>query len=181
VVAAPFVAEAQQGIKIARIGMLLPGFATDPSERYVGAFKQGLRDLGYTEGWNIAVDVRYAEGQQERLPGLVAELLRLKVDILVTGATRPTRAAKDATSTVPIVMADVGNPVAAGFVASLARPGGNITGVSSLSEELFLRRSALGSRALLCCWTRPIQRILSTSEEASLRPKHCGCHSEQPT
>jgi putative tryptophan/tyrosine transport system substrate-binding protein len=121
--AVPRPVEAQQATKIAHIGMLLPGVATDPSEPYVGAFRQGLRDLGYVEGRNLVVEIRYAEGQQERLPNLVAELLRLKIDVLVTAATRPTRAAQEATNTVPIVMADVGNPIAAGFVTSLpARP-----------------------------------------------------------
>ena len=148
VFAAPLAVEAQQVAKTARIGVLLPGSATDPSERYVGAFRQGLRDLGYTEGRDLTLEIRYAEGQQERLPSLVAELLGLKIDVLVTAATRPTRAAQEATNTVPIVMADVGNPIAAGFVASLARPGANITGVSALSEELSTKRLELLKEAI---------------------------------
>jgi putative tryptophan/tyrosine transport system substrate-binding protein len=184
---APIAAEAEQTGKIARIGILLPGVATDPSEPYIGAFKQGLRDLGYIEGQNIAFEVRYAEGNVDSLPKLVTELLSLKVDVLVTAATRPTRAAKDATGTVPIVMADVGNPIAAGFVASLGRPGGNITGVSALSEELSTKRLELLKEAVpkvsrvgvLLDPTHPTNSLdFAKSESAakalrlSLRPAH---------
>ena len=95
------------------------------------AFRQGLRELGYVEGKNIIIEYRNAEGKFDRLPALAAELVRLKVDVIVTGGPPSTRAAKEATSTISIVMAQVGDPVGNGFVASLARPGGNITGLST--------------------------------------------------
>jgi len=100
------------------------------------AFRQGLRELGYVEGKNIVVEYRYAEENPDRLPALAAELVRLKVDVLVTGGGGITRAAKNVTNTIPIVMAQDGDPVANGFVASLAQPGGNITGLSNLNPEI---------------------------------------------
>src|SRR4029077_2506370 len=109
----------------------------------IEAFRQGLRELGYVEGKNIVVEYRDAEGKQDRLPALAAELVRLKVDVIVTPGTLPTRVTKEATSTIPIVMAQVGDPVGSGFVASLARPGGNITGLSSLAPELSGKRLEL--------------------------------------
>ena len=95
------------------------------------AFRQGLRELGYVEGKNIVIESRYADGKLDRLPALAAELVRLKVDVIVTGGRAVTRAAKEATSTIPIVMTNDTDPVGSGFVASLARPGGNITGLSN--------------------------------------------------
>jgi putative ABC transport system substrate-binding protein len=103
------------------------------------AFRQGLRDLGYVEGQNLVIESRYAEGREERLPDLAAELVRLKVDVIVAGGPA-IRAAQHATSTIPIVMAVTGDPVQSGYVASLARPGGNITGVSVLGAELTGKR-----------------------------------------
>jgi putative ABC transport system substrate-binding protein len=100
------------------------------------AFRQGLRELGYVEGKNIFIEWRFAEGKLERLNEFAAEFVRLKVDVIVTAAPGPTRAAKKATSTIPIVMAFDNDPVANGFVASLARPGGNITGLSTLAPEI---------------------------------------------
>src|SRR5256885_8029176 len=100
------------------------------------AFRQGLRKLGYVEGKNIFIEWRSADGKLDRLPALAAELVHLKVDIIVTGGRSATRAAKDATSTIPIVMTQDSDPVANGFIASLARPGGNITGLSTLAPEL---------------------------------------------
>ena len=102
----------------------------------VEAFRQGLRELGYVEGKNIVIEWRCAEGKFDRLPDLAAELVRLKVDVIVTGGPAATRAAKEATTTIPIVMANDSDPVGNGFVASLARPGGNITGLSTLAPEL---------------------------------------------
>ena len=102
----------------------------------IEAFRQGLRELGYVEGKNIVIEWRYAEGKPDRLPALAAELVRLKVDVIVTGGPVATRAAKEATSTIPIVMAQDSDPVGSGFVASLARPGGNITGLATLAPEL---------------------------------------------
>ena len=137
-----FSVEAQQGAKgIHRIGVLWAGTASEGSTRRE-AFRQGLRDLGYVEGKNIAFEYRYADGKPDRLPALAAELVRLKVDVIVTTpiATRP---AKEATNTIPIVTPQFGDPVASGLVASLARPGGNITGLSQLGPELGSKRLEL--------------------------------------
>ena len=106
----------------------------------VEAFRQGLRELGYVDGKNIVIELRSAEGEQDRLPALVAELVRLKIDIIVSAGPSVTRAAKAATTTIPIVMAQDSDPVGSGFVASLARPGGNITGLSTLSPEISGKR-----------------------------------------
>jgi putative ABC transport system substrate-binding protein len=103
-------------------------------------FRQGLRELGYVEGKNIIIEWRHHEGKVDRLPTLAAELVRLKVDIIITAGAPAARAAKEATSTVPIVMTQIGDPVGSGFVASLARPGGNITGLSILAPELSGKR-----------------------------------------
>ena len=107
---------------------------------FVEGFRRGLRDRGYFEGRNLVIEIRSAEGKFERLPALVAELLALKVDVIVTGGTPATLAAKKATSTVPIVFAAAGDPVTSGLVASLARPGGNVTGLSMLSADLIGKR-----------------------------------------
>jgi putative ABC transport system substrate-binding protein len=136
------VATAQQPTKVPRIGFLL---ATSPSAnaaRYE-AFRQGLRELGYVEGKNIVIDRRFAEGKLDRLPSLAAELVRLNVDVIVTTGGISTRAAKEATVTIPIVMVQDNDPVANGFVASLARPGGNITGLATLAPELSGKRLEL--------------------------------------
>ncbi len=128
-------AEAQQPTKIPRIGFLSGGFPSTNSARHE-AFRQGLRELGYVEGKNIVVEYRYAEGKADRERELAAELARLKVDVIVTTGPTVTRAAKEATVTISIVMAQDTDPVGNGFVASLARPGGNITGLSTLAPEL---------------------------------------------
>jgi putative ABC transport system substrate-binding protein len=107
------------------------------------AFRQGLRECGYMEGETIAVEYRWAEGRHDWLPDLAAELAQLKVDSLVTAGTQTSRAAKQATSTIPIVMAHVGDPVGSGLVASLARPGGNITGVSVFGHEMAVKQLEL--------------------------------------
>jgi putative ABC transport system substrate-binding protein len=130
--AAPLAAPAQQPGKTARVGFLF--FVTSPF--LDEAFREGLRELGYVEGQNIAIEYRSAEGKSEQLPGLAAELVRLKVDVIVAAAPPATEAAKRATSTIPIVFAVSGDPVAAGLVASLARPGGNITGLASIAAEV---------------------------------------------
>ena len=128
-------AEAQQPTKNPRIGYLSGSSpSTSPARRE--AFWQGLRELGYVEGKNIVIEQRYAEGKFDRLPALAAELVRLKVDIIVTAGPQTTRPAKEATSTIPIVMAQDPDPVGNGFVASLARPGGNITGLATFAPEL---------------------------------------------
>jgi putative tryptophan/tyrosine transport system substrate-binding protein len=137
-----FPAQAQQPTKIPRIGYLSPNSLSFNPAR-IEAFRQGLRELGYVEGKNIVIEYRNTEGKLDRLPSLAAELVRLKVDIIVTTSPAPTRAAKEATSTIPIVFAQDGDPVASGFVASLARPGGNITGLSTLAPELSGKRLEL--------------------------------------
>ena len=136
------IAEAQQPGKIPRIGFLFVNFASSTPARYE-AFRQGLRELGYVDGKNIVIESRYAEGKVDRLPALLDELVRLKVDVIVTTGPSRTRAAKEASVTIPIVMAVDIDPVGSGFVASLARPGGNITGLSSLSSELSGKRLEL--------------------------------------
>jgi len=128
-------AEAQQPKKVPRIGFLL-GVSPSAMAPRTEAFRQGLRELGYVEGKNIIIEWRYAEGKLDRLPALAAELVRLNVEVIVTGGPQATRPAKEATATIPIVMGFDNDPVGSGFVASLARPGGNITGLSSLSPEI---------------------------------------------
>jgi len=135
-------AEAQQPTKVPVIGRLGASSPSAEAAR-VEAFRQGLRELGYIEGKNIVIEWRHAEGKLNRLPTLAAELVRLKVEVIVTGGANATEAAKKATSTIPIVMAQSGDPVADRFVASLARPGGNITGLSRLSRELSGKRLEL--------------------------------------
>jgi ABC-type uncharacterized transport system substrate-binding protein len=137
-----FLAEAQQLAKIPRIGFLNALFPTTNPAR-IEAFRQGLRDAGYVEGKNIVLEYRYAERKVGRLSTLAAELVRLKVDVIVTSASQETRAAKAATSTIPIVMINEPDPVGTGLVASLARPGGNITGLSTLSPQLSGKRLEL--------------------------------------
>jgi putative ABC transport system substrate-binding protein len=133
--AAPLAAEAQQAAKVARIGYLAGNLAASPHVHE--AFRQGLRDLAYVEGRNVVIEYRDAEGKPERLPALAAELVALKVDVIVAaGGTRGALAAKQATRTIPIVFAVVGDPVTDGLVTSLARPGGNVTGSSLLAPEL---------------------------------------------
>jgi putative ABC transport system substrate-binding protein len=135
ILASTHLANAQQPTKVPRIGFLLASSASANSAR-VEAFRQGLRELGYVEGKNIVIESRYAEGKIDRLPALVADLVRLKVDVILSAGPAVTRPASEATKTIPIVMAQDGDPVANGFVASLARPGGNITGLSTLAPEL---------------------------------------------
>jgi putative tryptophan/tyrosine transport system substrate-binding protein len=137
-----FAAEAQQPTKVPRIGFLSTAAHSSLSFR-LEAFRQGLRELGFIEGKNIAIEYRSAEGKPDRLPELAAELVRLKVDCIVTAGDTPTRAAKQATSTIPIITTSVGDPVGYGFVASLARPGGNITGLSTYSTDLAGKRLEL--------------------------------------
>jgi putative ABC transport system substrate-binding protein len=138
-VAVAVIAEAQQAKKIPRIGFLAVNPATSRQE----AFREGLHELGYVEGKNIVIEWRTADGQSDRLPDLAAELVRLKVDAIVTAGAASTRPAKAATVTIPIVMALDNDPVGSGFVASLARPGGNITGLSQMAPELAGKRLEL--------------------------------------
>ncbi len=137
--AGPLAADAQPLAKVPRIGVLALGAGPEVIER----FREGLRQLGYVEGQNIAIELRDAEGKSERLSGLATDLVRLKVDIIVSQGSTATRAAREATATIPIVMAPGDDPVASGLVASLARPGGNITGVPTLSGEVGAKRLQL--------------------------------------
>jgi putative ABC transport system substrate-binding protein len=141
--AAPLAADAQPAGKMPRIGVLRPGVSPGEPGRGADRFFQALRDLGYIEGQTIALEVRWAENQPERLPDLATELVRLPVDIIVAGDTAGALAAKHATSTIPIVMAVSFDPVRDGLVASLARPGGNITGLSIMVPELAGKRLEL--------------------------------------
>jgi putative ABC transport system substrate-binding protein len=139
--AAPLVVEAQPAGKVSRIGFLFFG-APGPSAE-ADAFRQGLRDLGYIEGQNTTIEYRFAGGQVERLPELASELARLKVDVIVASNTPSAMAAKAATSTIPIVFAVVADAVGAGLISNFARPGGNITGLTSISSELSGKRLEL--------------------------------------
>jgi putative ABC transport system substrate-binding protein len=133
---------AQQPKKVIRLGFLAATSASTEKSR-IEAFRQGMRELGYVEGKNIVIEWRFAEGKLDRLPDLAAELVLLKVDVIVTAGPNSTRAVKEATATIPIVMGLDTDPVGSGVVASLARPGGNITGLSSLQPELSGKRLEL--------------------------------------
>ena len=139
---APLPVEAQQKARMYRIGFL--GNSTASLEaNLVGPFREGLRERGYVEGQNIVIEYRWAEGKYDRFPALIAELLAQKVEVIVTAGTPASLAVKKATTSVPLVMVAVGDPVATGLVASLARPGGNITGLTSISEDLEGKRLEL--------------------------------------
>jgi ABC-type uncharacterized transport system substrate-binding protein len=131
---APLAATAQSPTPVHRVGYLLG--STREQEPALEAFLEGMRALGYVEGQNLVMEYRAAEGQYERLPALAAELVRLKVDVLLAVITPAALAAKDATTTIPIVMMGIGDPVGSGLVASLARPGGNVTGLASVQTDL---------------------------------------------
>jgi putative ABC transport system substrate-binding protein len=155
VLAAPLAAEAQQAAKIFRIGYL----ATNPTPHFQEAFRQGLRDLGYVEGRNLVIEDRDAEGKPERLPALAAELVALKVDVIVAPAsTLAALAAKQATRALPVVFIGTADPVTSGLVTSLARPGGNVTGLSNLAPELvgkwleLLKRAVPGVSRVAALW-----------------------------
>jgi putative ABC transport system substrate-binding protein len=147
VIAAPLAAEAQRQAQVARIGVI-PSGSPATSAPSVDAFRQRLRELGYVEGRNVAIEVRYAVAQPERFRGQAVELVGLGVDVIVASNTLATRAAKDERSTIPIVMVTVGDAVGAGLVRSLSRPGGNITGHSFLGPELALKGFDLLTEAL---------------------------------
>ena len=139
--AAPLAVEAQQAAKVARIGILSLNTAASP--RVPEAIRQGLRDLGYVEGRTVVIEYRDAEGKPERLPALATELVVLKVDVIMALGTLQALAAKQATKTIPIVFGGVADPVTSGLVTSLARPGGNVTGLSALTPELVGKRLEL--------------------------------------
>jgi putative tryptophan/tyrosine transport system substrate-binding protein len=149
-------AEAQPAVKIARIGYLAADMSANP--HFPEAFRQGLRDHGYVEGQNVVIEYRSADGHLERLPKLAAELVRLRIDVLVSEGTPPSLAAKQATETIPIVFGASADAVGSGLVASLARPGGNITGLSFLGPELvgksvqLLKEVVPGASRLAVLW-----------------------------
>jgi len=165
-------AMAQQASKIARIGILS---ATTPAALgpSVEAFKEGMRDLGYVEGKSFVLEVRYGEGKVERIQEFARELVRLKMDVIITPADQSIAAAKRETQTIPIVMALSGDPVGAGFVASLARPGGNITGLSNISPELsgkrleLLREAVPGLSRVTLLWNPDVRGAILDYKEAA--------------
>jgi putative ABC transport system substrate-binding protein len=144
VVVAPLVGHAQQLDRVRRLGLLLPYIESDPqAQARVTAFRAALHERGWTDGRNIRFEFRYTEGQSDRLPALAVDLVQKPIDAVLTAGTESTDAARRATKTIPIVMAAVGDPIAAGFIASLARPGGNVTGASLLATELTAKRLQL--------------------------------------
>jgi putative ABC transport system substrate-binding protein len=145
VLLAPLAAEAQPARSAARVGYLETG---EVRPRPWEAFKGRLRELGHVEGRTVAFEIRAADGRSDRLPALAAELVRLKVDVILTAGTAAARAAKEATATIPIVMATGGDPVGLGLVATLGRPGGNVTGLTTLSRELSAKRLEMLREAL---------------------------------
>jgi putative ABC transport system substrate-binding protein len=142
ILASFYPAEAQRPAKIQRIGILLPN-PPSLSPMLLEAFRQGLRENGYVEGQNIEIEYRFGDGKSDQYPDLAAELVRRKVDVIVTSSTRAIKAVKNATSTIPIVMAAVADPVGTGLIASLAHPGGNVTGLSMRSPDLSGKRLQL--------------------------------------
>ena len=168
------IAAAQPAAKVPRIGILRTGSPPDP---FVEAFREGLRELGYVEGQNVNIEYRWAEGRDDRLPSLAAELVRLKVDVIVAGGTQAL-AAKQHTTTIPIVMPIAADPVRAGLVASLARPGGNVTGLSFQSEGLPGKWVELVTEALpgvsraAMLWHPPSETGQRKVAEAAARPRN---------
>jgi putative tryptophan/tyrosine transport system substrate-binding protein len=163
-------AEAQQPAKIFRIGFLDDSTASSIAVRSE-AFRQELRKLGWIEGKNVAIEYRFAEGTLERLPELTADLVRFKVDLIVASGTPAASAAKKATNTIPIVMTNAGDPVGVGLVVSLARPGGNVTGFSSLASELITKRLEVLKDAVPKLARVGLLRLLGTSISSDLQLK----------
>jgi putative ABC transport system substrate-binding protein len=140
----PLAARAQQVDGVRRLGLLLPYIESDSqTQARVAAFRAVLQERGWTDGRNVRFEFRYTNGQSDRLPALAADLVQRRVDVILTAGTESTNAARRATATIPIVMAAVGDPIAAGFITSLARPGGNVTGASLLATELTAKRLQL--------------------------------------
>src|SRR6185503_18437866 len=145
--AAPLAAQAQQAGKVARIGRLSP-LSAETDAPNLAAFRKGLRELGWIEGQHFTIEARFAGGKPERLGGLAADLVRQRVDVILTGSNAGALAAKRATGTIPIVMVTTGDPVGGGIVASLGRPGGNVTGVTALGQVLNVKRLELIKEAV---------------------------------
>jgi putative ABC transport system substrate-binding protein len=170
--AAPLALEAQQPTKVPRVGVLWP----IPDDPVLQGFRKGMRDLGYVEGQNIIIEHRYAEGTDDLLPGLAVELVRLNVDVILTWTVVAARIAKQATTTIPIVNGSMSDPVAAGLVPSLARPGGNLTGLTSFSPVLSAKRLELTkeivpglSRVALLSTAHPSARLAFRETEVAAR------------
>lgn len=168
----PLAGRAQQAARVPRVGYLF-SFPRAEGEHLWQACRTGLRELGYIEGRNVILEPRWADGDYRRLPGLVQELLQLKVDVMVTAATPPSRAAKAATSTTPIVIVAVGEPIRVGLVKSMARPGGNVTGLSPLTSELSGRRLKLLTECVrnagrIAVLSNPANRVHDVFLEESL-------------
>ena len=162
--AVPLAAQPHPSSKVPRVGVMLGGSSSDP---FLAAFRQGLRELGYTEGQGIAIEARHANGALDRVPKLVAELIGLKVDILLVGGTVAARSAMTQTKTVPIVFVQAGDPVGSGLVTSLARPGGNVTGLSNLVSELSgkqleLLKAAVPQVSRVAVLHNPVTRAAAT-------------------
>jgi len=174
ILAGPIAAEAQQAGRIPRVAILWSGA---PSGPYAQAFRQGLRELGYVEGKSIVLEDRSAEGRPDRLPGLAAELVRLKVDVILAAESDTILAAWQATKTIPIVMTASGDPVGIGVVASLAHPGGNVTGLSSITTQLAGKRLELvrglvpGVTRVAFVWNpdNPVQAMMFSETEVAAR------------
>jgi putative ABC transport system substrate-binding protein len=174
----PLAAETQQPAKVPGVGYLTPWSDSDPGrQRGLEAFRQGLRELGYVDGQNIAIESRSAEGKDDRLPALAADLVRSKVDVIVAQSGAATRAAQQATRTIPIVMSLANDPVGSGLVASLARPGGNVTGLTIMAPDLVGKRLELLKEvvpkvsrvALLWNPDNPANAAMSREAEAAAR------------
>jgi ABC-type uncharacterized transport system substrate-binding protein len=171
---------AQPAAKLPKIGVLQPGTVA-ASQVLSEAFKQGMRELGYVEGQHVVFERRFAEGRPDRLADLAAELVRLKVDVIVTSTDQGIAAVKQQTRTIPIVMANSTDPVATGFVASLARPGGNVTGNSAMSPELsgkrleLLREVVPGLSRVAILWNPEIRGAVLDSKRPRARRGCCVC------
>ena len=179
------VAEAQPAAKVYRIGFLT-GTTAEPVALLIRALNEGLRDLGYVEGRNIVFERRYADGRLERLPDLAAELVRLRVDVIVAGTNLHVAAAQRATATIPIVMVIAVDPVGAGFIASLARPGGNITGVTfDASREIYGKNLALLTEIVpklsRVGVLRQVIRSGFAELEAAARQAQCSARGRRPS
>src|SRR5919202_6234732 len=167
----------RQAAKVARVGWLSPGSAAS-DEHFLASFRDGLGELGWAEGKNIALEPRWADGSFERLPDLAAELVRLKVDVIVASVTQASLAAKQATATIPVVMVGVGDPLGSGLVASLAHPSGNVTGPSSMLVEVsgkqleLLRETVPNASPVAVLWNpaNPVWHAAASKEtEAAAR------------